>query len=104
MEVERSTDGAVRGDDDAVGTTAVGSTDTTTASVGVVDMEGERPTDGAAGLGRDVTGVTTIGPTDTVLAMGRAEGSGRTGEPAKKKRKQKGKKRGGSDRGKGRSS
>ena len=67
-------------------------------------MEVGRSTDGAAGLGRDVTGVTTIGPTDTVLAMGRAAGSGRTGEPAKKKRKQKGKKRGGSDRGKGRSS
>ena len=104
MEVERSTDEAGGADRDAAGTTAVGSTDTTTTSVGVVGMEVGRPTDGAAGLGRDVTGVTTIGPTDTVLAMGRAEGSGRTGEPAKKKRKQKGKKRGGSDRGKGRAS
>ena len=65
-------------------------------------MEVERPTDGAVGLGRDATGVATIGPTDTVVAVGRAEGSGRTGAPAKKKRKQKGKKQGGSRGGHGR--
>ena len=46
--------------------------------------------------------MATIGPTDTVVAVGRAEGSGRTGAPAKKKRKQKGKRQGGSRGGHGR--